>query len=202
MRLLTVLLAEHAIAAVFRMTRLANEPLLPTLDRSARLLLHFRYNASIFVSALSEYLFDVAIGAHFDAFLERLELSSQDDGDSSFSDIFALATGHAYMLDDVLSACLLRSTQRTAGDTLRQILEIVLQFAVLVGELKRGRSREYEGSMAIDKLHRSFRKRMVALVGGSLPLWKVLAHEDTDDANSCRSGKIRGYPKFRDIQHR
>ena len=68
------------------------------------------------------------------------------------------------MLDDILSACLLRSTQRAGADLLRGTLEVVLEFCVLVGDLKDGRVTEYQASPALDALYASFRKKVSALV--------------------------------------
>ncbi|KAF8210658.1 Spc98 family-domain-containing protein, partial [Mycena galopus ATCC 62051] len=100
-----ILSIEHALAAVFRMCRTAARPLFPTLAPSNKLLLHLRFIAHSFMTHLSEYVLDTAIGGNFDP-------SSQP----AFSDVFALAKAHSALMDDVLSACLLRSHQRAAGD--------------------------------------------------------------------------------------
>lgn len=101
--------------------------LFPTLTPSRKLLLHFRFIAQTFVSSLSGYVFDTAIGGNFDPFLARL--SGNPSGPDSpnvnglgFSDVFELAQRHSALLDDVLSACLLRSGQRGVGDLLRQCI--------------------------------------------------------------------------------
>lgn len=163
---LTTASVEHALAAVFRMCRPAARPLFPTLTPSNKLLLHFRFIAHAFVSTLSEYVLDTAIGGNFDPFLASLSLSQPAyDGHSlGFSDVFALAKAHSALMDDVLSACLLRSSQRAAGDLLRQALELVLEFAVLVGERKTGRLEEYEAAPRLGDLAGRFRAKMRAVV--------------------------------------
>ncbi|KAJ7880996.1 gamma-tubulin complex, DGRIP91/SPC98 component protein [Mycena olivaceomarginata] len=163
--LLRIIRVEHALAAVFRMCRPAARPLFPTLTPSNKLLLHFRFIAHAFVSTLSEYVLDTAIGGNFDPFLASLSLSQPAyDGHSlGFSDVFALAKAHSALMDDVLSACLLRSSQRAAGDLLRQALELVLEFAVLVGERKTGRLEEYEAAPRLGDLAGRFRAKMRAV---------------------------------------
>jgi hypothetical protein len=145
------------------MCRPAVRPLFPTLTASNKLLMHLRFIAQAFVARLSEYVFDTAIGGNFDPFLARL---AEDDsqGRPAFSDVFALARAHSALMDDVLSACLLRTAQRAAGDLLRQALELVLELAVLVGELKTGRLQEYQAAPLLADLAPKFRTKMAALV--------------------------------------
>ena len=78
--------------------------------------------------------------------------------------MFTLADCHSSVLDDILSACLLRSSQRAAGDLLRGTLEVILELCVLVGDLKDGRMAEYQASPVLDMLYASFRKKVSALV--------------------------------------
>lgn len=156
---------EHALAAVFRMCRSAARPLFPTLTPSNKLLLHLRFIAHSFVTNLSEYVLDTAIGGNFDPFLVRLSLPAEGGDGLAFSDVFALARAHSALMDDVLSACLLRSSQRAAGDLLRQALELVLELAVLVGDLKTGKVEEYRAAPQLEDLAGRFRMKMVALVG-------------------------------------
>lgn len=147
------------------MTRTTALPLFPTLPSSRGLLLLFRFAAHSFLSTLSTYIYDTAIGGNFDALLLRITACRESpDAPSAFRDVFALAEYHSSVLDDILSACLLRSTQRAAGDLLRGTLELVLEFCVLVGDLKDGRMAEYQVSPMLDALYASFRKRVSALV--------------------------------------
>ncbi|KAG9316487.1 hypothetical protein JVU11DRAFT_2526 [Chiua virens] len=83
---------------------------------------------------------------------------------TGFRDVFALADCHSSVLDDILAACLLRSSQRAAGDLLRGTLEVVLEFCVLVGDLKDGRMQEYQASPALETLYISFRKKVTELM--------------------------------------
>lgn len=140
-------------------------PLFPTLSSARGLLLHFRFVAHAFLSTLSTYIYDTAIGGNFDAFLSRIAACRETpDAQSGFRDVFALAECHSSVLDDILSACLLRSSQRAAGDLLRGTLEVILEFCVLVGDLKDGRMAEYQASPVLDTLYASFRKKASALV--------------------------------------
>ncbi|KAJ7268667.1 Spc98 family-domain-containing protein [Mycena haematopus] len=162
--LLRIIRVEHALAAVFRMCRAAARPLFPTLTPSNKLLLHLRFISHSFVTNLSEYVLDTAIGGNFDPFLASLSQVSDGPGHSpTFSDVFTLAKAHSALMDDVLSACLLRSSQRAAGDILRQALELVLEFAVLVGDLKTGRLEEYQAEPLLADLAGRFRAKMAVL---------------------------------------
>lgn len=147
------------------MTRKNTERLFPTLTSSNKLLLHFRFIAHSFLTALSSYVFDTAIGGNFDAFLARLSNPQRGAG---FSDVFAVADAHSDVLDHILSACLLRSGQRAVGDLLRGALEIVLELGVLAGERQRGRLEEYQAAPLLDDLYTSFRRKMSTLVSVSL----------------------------------
>ncbi|KAJ7430805.1 gamma-tubulin complex, DGRIP91/SPC98 component protein [Mycena galericulata] len=160
--LLRIMRVEHALASVFRMCRTASWPLFPTLTPSNKLLLHLRFIAQSFVSTLSAYVFDTAIGGNVNPFLARLTPPAAGHV-PAFPDVFALARAHAALLDDVLTACLLRSAQRGAGDLLRQALELVLELAVLVGELKTGRLQEYQAAPLLADLALRFRAKMAAL---------------------------------------
>lgn len=140
--------------------------LFPTLTKSRRLLLHFRFVAQAFVSGLSGYVFDSAIGGNFDPFLSQLSFSSSahETRRPSFSDVFELAQCHSALLNDVLSACLLRSGQKGVGDLLRQSMETVLEFTIVVGELQRGRIEEYQASPMIEELYKKFCVKLTMLV--------------------------------------
>ncbi|KAG8213811.1 Spc98 family-domain-containing protein [Butyriboletus roseoflavus] len=163
--LLRLTRVECAVRSVFRLTRTTALPLFPTLSSSRGLLLLFRFAAHSFLSTLSTYIYDTAIGGNFDAFLLRITACRETpDAPSGFRDVFALAECHSSVLDEILSACLLRSTQRAAGDLLRGTLEVVLEFCVLVGDLKDGRMAEYQASPVLDALYASFRKKVSALI--------------------------------------
>ncbi len=136
--------------------------LFPTLTKSRQLLLHFRFVAQSFISSLSGYIFDTAIGGNFDIFLARLSSFTSLPSDisisgldptvgghpdvhniSGFLDVFEVARCHTALLDDILSACLLRSGQRVVDDLLRQAMDIVLELTIVIGELHRGRMEEF-----------------------------------------------------------
>ena len=146
--------------------RLDGTFLFPTLAKSRQLLLHFRFVAQAFVSGLSGYVFDTAIRGNFDPFLSQLNfsLSTQDSRRPSFSDVFELAQCHSALLNDILSACMLRSGQKGLGDLLRHSMEIVLEFAIVVGDLQRERMEEYQASPIIEELYKKFCVKMTMLV--------------------------------------
>lgn len=129
------------------------------------------------MSSLSGYVFDTAIGGNFDPFLAQLSgqesgtgLGSEADpaaNGARFSDVFELAQRHSALLDDILSACLLRSGQRGVGDLLRHCLELVLEFTIVVGELHRGRIEEYQAAPMIEELFKKFYIKMNTFVSES-----------------------------------
>ncbi|KAF9448213.1 gamma-tubulin complex, DGRIP91/SPC98 component protein [Macrolepiota fuliginosa MF-IS2] len=164
--LLRLIRVEHALHAVRRMMRCTITPVFPTLASARKLALHFRFVAQSFVNALSGYVFDTVIGGNFDPFLAELVPNHKEDDNQEhrrFSDVFELAKRHSDLLDDILSACLMRSGQRAAGDLLRQATEIVLEFAVVIGELRRGRLQEYEAAPMVEDAFAKFRNKMATL---------------------------------------
>lgn len=134
--------------------------------------MHFRFITHSFVTSLSAYVFDTVIGGNLDIFLAHLSHESPHDTDdtntSSFSDVFALASTHSTVLDNMLSACLLRSGQKAVGDLLRGALELVLQLGILAGDLKRGRIEEYQAAPQLEDLYVKFRGKMSTLVSDLL----------------------------------
>ncbi|KAH7908422.1 Spc98 family-domain-containing protein, partial [Hygrophoropsis aurantiaca] len=161
--LLRMLRVEAAIRATYRMTRNQHDLLFPTFASSNKRLLHFRFVVHSFVDALSSYIFGTAIGGNFDVFLSRIQTPAPDTSDD-FSDVFSLANSHSALLDDILSACLLRSSQRVVGDLLRSALELVLEFCVFVGDIKLSRLPEYRAISALELLYESFYKKMTAFI--------------------------------------
>jgi len=143
------------------MTRPSYDPLFPTLVETNRLLLHFRFVAQSFFSSISGYVFDTAIGSNFDAFLTRLRNNTPGQG---FSDVFSLGDAHAALLNDILSACLIRSNQRAVGDVLKDCLETVLDFANLIGERRRGSLEEHQVAHRLEELYSRFRRKMAVFV--------------------------------------
>lgn len=146
---------QNALAALFRMSR--ESPLFPTLTSANNTLLRFRFLAQSFISAIAAHVPDVAVRGNVDPFLARLT-------PGTFTDVFQLADAHSDMMDDVLSACLLRSSQRTAGDALRGCMELALELCVLGGDRRRGRIEEYAAMPHLENLHASFVKTMNKLV--------------------------------------
>ncbi|KZT71065.1 hypothetical protein DAEQUDRAFT_666945 [Daedalea quercina L-15889] len=164
---LRLMRASNAMATTYRITRRSSMPLFPTLSQTNKLFLHVRFVANAFVAALSSYIYDRAIGLRFDDFLTKL--NTPEDGIAQnkathFSDVFALTEYHSSVLDDILSACLLRSGQKAVGDVLRGCLELVLELAVLAGDRYRGRMEEYQAAPLLEDLWDRFRKKMLTLI--------------------------------------
>lgn len=83
---------------------------------------------------------------------------------SGFADVFELAQAHSSVLDDILSACLLRTGQKAVSELMRHSLEIVLEFCVVVGEVERKRMKEYEAAGVVEDLYTRLRGKMGSLV--------------------------------------
>ncbi|KAF8149545.1 Spc98 family-domain-containing protein [Crassisporium funariophilum] len=141
--ILRLLRVESALKSLFRMSthRSTSNFLFPTLTKSRQLLLHFR-----FISQATS-----------------LSNSNPNMKHLEFSDVFELAQCHSSLMDDILSACLLRSGQKGVGDLLRHSLELVLEFTIVVGELHRGRFEEYQAASMIEDLFQRFRSKMTTL---------------------------------------
>lgn len=167
------------------MSRLSSKPIFETLVKYKKMMFHFRLVAQLFLSSLSAYVFDTVIGGNFDPFIERLAATASAAaplpiyGSVSppstsapylqlatrrFSDVFSLSQSHSELLDNILSACLLRSGQREVGDILRQALELVLEFSVAIGERHRGRLEEYEAGPMVEDIYLKFRAKMMMFV--------------------------------------
>lgn len=158
-RHLTGSAVQHACNALYRMTRDARAPLFQTHAGVNRQLLHFRFMAHNFVETLVSYVFDVAIRGNYDAFLDRLDAPTVP-----FSDISAVAEEYSGMLDNVLSACLLRSSQRSIADLLRGLLELVLDLCTLCGEMRRSNLEEYKAVPIFEEVFARYRRRLTSLV--------------------------------------
>ncbi|GJE94900.1 gamma-tubulin complex component [Phanerochaete sordida] len=175
---LRLMRVESIVKALFRMTlrRDTKQPTFETLASSRRLFLYFRFIAHTFVNALSSYVYDTAIGGAFHDFLTSLSPSSADEPHphpashetkpQTTSDVFALAERHSMLLDDILTACLLRGNQKSVGDVLRSALEVILKFGLLMADLHNGKVQEYEAAEPLVELFGTFRRRMFALRRG------------------------------------
>ncbi|KAL4078503.1 Spc98 family-domain-containing protein [Scleroderma yunnanense] len=165
--LLRLMRVEAAIRFAFRLIRPSSTPLFNTLSAPNKLLCQFRFAAHSFINALSTYIYDVAIGGNFDAFLSQIAAcrgNIASDYPCGFRDIFDLSQTHSSVLDNILSACLLRSSQRNVGNILQSAMELVLQFCVLVSNLTDSRLEEYQATSALAALYASFRKKVATLV--------------------------------------
>ena len=132
------------------------------------MLLHLIFNAHSFVQRLSSYIYDVAIGGHFDAFLYRLALSEKTETQinslQAFKDVVSIAQHHSRLLDTILSSCLLRSSQKPISDTLRVCLETILDLGVFVNGFRYGRMKEYEAKQQVEDLFKRFQNAVTGFV--------------------------------------
>lgn len=184
---------DNVNRALFRMTLSTSKPLFPTLASSQKLFLHFRFVASSFVTALSSYVFDNAIRGIFDHFLSQLDRRGRDrdasEGAKEFADVFELANYHSKIMDDILGACLLRSSQKAVGDLLRGVLEIILEFGILMGDRRRGAFEEYQAAGPLGDLFSRFKSKMKTLVCDfyrgfqqeQLPYFEIVLDEGVED---------------------
>ncbi|THH30933.1 hypothetical protein EUX98_g3254 [Antrodiella citrinella] len=163
---LRLMRVDNVVRALFRMTRRSNPPLFPTFTPSHRLFLQFRFVAHAFVTALSSYVYDTAIRSNFDAFLDVLSPPSEGFSTNAclFPDVFALADYHSNVMDDILSACLLRSGQKPVGDLLRGVLEVILEFGLLMSDVATGETKEYQAVSPLETLFKQFRLKVTTLV--------------------------------------
>ena len=67
---------QHALSSLYRMSTDSVAPVFDTLAQARKKLLHLRFVAQSFVTAVSSYVFDAAIRGNFDAFLDRVSLSA------------------------------------------------------------------------------------------------------------------------------
>ncbi|KAI0645384.1 Spc98 family-domain-containing protein [Trametes meyenii] len=197
---LRLMRVDNTVRTLFRLTRKASAPLFPTLTPTNKRLLHFRFVVHAFITSLSSYVYDVAIGSNMDAFLSRLispstrfhpadadprslRTSALGHGDgecepAGFADVFGLAEHHSRVLDEILSSCLLRSGQKAVGDILRQCMELVLELGILAGDLKDGRLEEYEAAPALEELWDRYRAKMTTFV----KVLKALVEKEADSS--------------------
>ncbi|KAF8574120.1 hypothetical protein K439DRAFT_1624581 [Ramaria rubella] len=163
-------------------------PLFAYTPKAHGTLLALRFQMQAFITAFTAYVFDSVIGAEFDAWMLRLEslrqvnaerregvgddgndesrsddLEPECDAENEITDIFALRDSHSALLDDILSGCLLRSAQRGAGDALRSLFELVLQFGALTMGLQNDVG-EVEGAERLAELNVAFQRQICVFI--------------------------------------
>ena len=165
--------AESVARIAFRSTFKSDGPVFPYAPRAQDLLVRLRFQIHAFVTGFVTYIFDCAIGGNFDTYMRRIaELRdgfadgslAGDDAEHLVTDVFSLAESHSDLLDRILSGCLLRTVQRAAGDALRDLLELVLQFGRLLINVRRGIVRGPQGAEELQELHALFQERMRSFV--------------------------------------
>jgi len=148
-------------------------PVFQYAPQAQELLVRLRFQIQAFVTSFVTYVFDSAIGGNFDPYMRRIaelrgdvadENPAPGDSEHEITDVFSLEESHSNLLDRILSGCLLRTAQRVAGDALRNLLELALQFGILVTNIRRGVVREADGAEELQELHKVFQKQMLAFV--------------------------------------
>ncbi|EJD53206.1 hypothetical protein AURDEDRAFT_53952, partial [Auricularia subglabra TFB-10046 SS5] len=147
-------------------------PVFTLLPPTRKLLSRFCFQVQAFITALSGYVFDVAIGKRFDRLLAnvanlRTHISTSDNRDGGLDtamDVFALADYHSAVLDQILAGCLLRSKQATAGDVLRDCMTAVLDFGRLIVRLTNRDLADILGAQELEDIHSRFTESMTRLV--------------------------------------
>ncbi|KZV87381.1 hypothetical protein EXIGLDRAFT_773692 [Exidia glandulosa HHB12029] len=145
-------------------------PFFTMLPPTRRLLSRFSFQVQAFVTALSGYVFEVAIGKTFDKLLAdvanlRVHLSSETNlGYDTAMDVFALADHHSAVLDQILAACLLRTKQAPACEALRNCLTAVLDLGRLVTRLSVHDLADILAAQELQELHQKFEQNMTRLV--------------------------------------
>lgn len=138
------------------------------------------------MTTLCAYIFDTAIGGNFDAFLAKFNTRANQP--PPFPDVFALSRAHHLLLNDILSACLLRSSQRAAGDLLHDLLQLILEFASCMYELIQGSVEEYQAAPVLENLYDGFRRTATALV-------IITLGRNLFDSHECQVRVIKSFSK-------
>jgi len=186
------LIHQHANVRPYAM----NESLFAT-DPSARVLLsRFSFQIQAFITAFSNYVYDIAIGRPFDHFLsslERLRLhvleasEGSSQGINTALDVFALAQIHSDVMDSILASCLLRSKQGAVSEALCDAMRVILHFGRLVVRTALKEVPEIQASEEMEDLHQNFERCIGRFVRPPLILCTSL-HSDPavkDHASWC-----------------
>jgi hypothetical protein len=184
------MVARMAYRCTFKFSESSSSPTprTPVFSYSPKanaMLVCLRFQIQAFVTSYAGYIFDSAIGANFDSYLERISDRDNDkdimariqvnaEQEHDVTSVFALRDLHSQLLDRILSGCLLRTAQRAAGDALRDLLDVVLQFGALVVDLRGGAVGESEGAQRVEEVYWLFRKKMFRFVRDAL-LFLMLA---------------------------
>lgn len=159
---------ENVMRIIFRLTRTSSDAIFPYNSRAQNILIHFRFAAQSFMMSFTSYVYDTAIGGNFDAFLARIssaESSPDLAAENYFSDVFSLMQRHSRVMDDILSACLLRSVQKAVREILEAVLGSIVEFGVLVGNVKNGHVKAAEAALKVEELFDLFKEKRNLLVG-------------------------------------
>ena len=158
---------ESAVRILFRVTRTSSDLVFPYDSRAQGILIHFRFAAQSFLASFASYVYDTAIGGNFDAFLSRIasaESSPDLSAENYFADVFSLMQRHSRVLDDILSACLLRTVQKTVREVLEAVLATIVDFAVLIGNTRSGHIPTTKAAANVEELFILFKEKRNLLV--------------------------------------
>ena len=154
---------------MFRLTRPKAHPLFHPTSSAQKTLLTLRLKMHSFLTTLTSYVYTTAIGGNIDSLINRLLIAEQSPSTgytlpSVFSDVFGLMTHHSAVMDDVMTACMLRSAQGKLRDVVKACLESVLSFATLVGEVRRGRVAVEDAEKRMKRIGQRFEEKVKVLV--------------------------------------
>lgn len=164
--------AETVMRIVYRCMFKSTSPVFSYAPKAEEMLLSLRFQIQAFMTAFVTYVFDSVIGSHFDAYLQRIsELRDmvaaadlREHCGREITNVFALRDSHSELLDRILRGCLLRTVQRAAGGALRELLELILRFGILVTNLRRGVIQEAEAAEDLTELYTLFQTQMLLFV--------------------------------------
>lgn len=143
----------------------ALQVLLSDSRATLQLFLHFKFLAKLFITGLSNYIYTHAIGAIYDRFLADLakEYTFAEDI-KTFTDVDALMQHHSAILDNILVACLLRSGQKSIAKYLHNVMEIILEFGLLIDEYQMQKISKPDMTVKLEELFNLFHIKMNTLV--------------------------------------
>lgn len=178
------IIVESVARMIFRSTRQTTSPALMAFSvRSPvrKQLNTLRFQVTLFMSTLTTYIFDSAIGTNFSTFLARLTKlrhgvpdgpqTSADDAhdnpiaeDEELRDVFSILAYHSAVMDRILEACLLKARHRSIAASLTECLDYIIILGKVVVDINSGRLSEEGAERALTNLHASFEAAMTSLV--------------------------------------
>jgi len=128
-----------------------------------------RFGMQNFVMTFASYIFDTIIGTNFDGFLLmisdlRSSVSKQEIPDNGITNLFELKATHSQLLDRIVGGCFLRGVQWSAGNTLKDLFDLILRFASIIESHHSGTVQEAEAALHLAELVITFDNVMCRFV--------------------------------------